>query len=135
MCRAAFFVSQKMLLSFRSAHEQPDGCRSCREAPLRAGRSATHSLTVPLNLLRKFRLTAQQLRFGQVVVTFALLPLTRRCKLTTADNLWKKQFTGLFFLISSCCGGNLLPFKWGVKDERKLSITARAAHSTGACCG
>ena len=87
MCRAAFFASQKMLLSFRSAHEQPDGCRSCREAPL--------------NLLRKFRLTAQQLRFGQVVVTFALLPLTRRCKLTTADNLWKKQFTGLFFLISS----------------------------------
>ena len=93
MCRAAFFVSQKMLLSFRSAHEQPHGCRSCREAPL--------------NLLRKFRLTAQQLRFGQVVVTFALLPLTRRCKLTTADNLWKKQFTGLFFLISSR-GGQLV---------------------------
>ena len=31
--------------------------------------------------------------------------------------------------------GKLLPFKWGVRDERKLSITARAIHSTGACCG
>ena len=87
------------------------------------------------HLLRKFRLTAQQLRFGQVVVTFALLPLTRRCKLTTADNLWKKQFTGLFFLISSCCGGNLLPFKWGVRNEQKLSISECAINSADELVG
>ena len=42
MYRAAFFASQKMLLNF-ARHKQPDGCRSCREAPLRAERSATHS--------------------------------------------------------------------------------------------
>ena len=121
MCRAAFFVSQKMLLS-SARHKQPHGCRSCREAPL--------------NLLRKFRLTAQQLRFGQVVVTFALLPLTLRCKLTTADNLWKKQFTGLFFLISSCCGGNLLPFKWGGRKQKSrlklMSLLFGKEFSTGA---
>ena len=69
------------------------------------------------HLLRKFRLTAQQLRFGQVVVTFALLPLTRRCKLTTPDN--SKKDVDFYYILRQSVFNLLIE---GKNDDFTCSI-------------